>query len=78
VARPRRRLPPARDTAAKIAAAGFAIERCERFRFRASALEPAVPYILGTARPPNRHAADGRQAAASASAAVSTSASVVS
>jgi ubiquinone/menaquinone biosynthesis C-methylase UbiE len=43
---------PARDTAAAIRAAGFAIERCERFGFRASALEPSVPHILGIARRP--------------------------
>ena len=41
---------PARDTAAAIEAAGFTIERCERFGFRASALEPNVPHILGAAR----------------------------
>ena len=41
---------PARDTAAAIEAAGFTIERCERFGFRASALEPNVPHILGVAR----------------------------
>jgi ubiquinone/menaquinone biosynthesis C-methylase UbiE len=41
---------PARDTAGAIEAAGFAIERCERFEFRARALEPKLPYILGTAR----------------------------
>jgi ubiquinone/menaquinone biosynthesis C-methylase UbiE len=41
---------PARDTAAAIEAAGFTIERCERFGFRASALEPSVPHILGVAR----------------------------
>jgi SAM-dependent methyltransferase len=41
---------PARDTGAAIEAAGFTIERCERFGFRASALEPSVPHILGTAR----------------------------
>jgi SAM-dependent methyltransferase len=41
---------PARDTGAAIEAAGFTIERCERFGFRASALEPSVPYILGVAR----------------------------
>jgi SAM-dependent methyltransferase len=40
----------ARDTGAAIAAAGFAIERCERFGFRASALEPSIPHILGVAR----------------------------
>ena len=43
---------PARDTAAAIEAAGFTIERCERFGFRASALEPGVPHILGVARRP--------------------------
>jgi SAM-dependent methyltransferase len=41
---------PARDTGAAIEAAGFTIERCERFGFRASALEPSVPHILGIAR----------------------------
>src|SRR3954454_15426670 len=41
---------PARDTGAAIVAAGFAIEQCERFGFRGSALEPAIPYILGCAR----------------------------
>jgi SAM-dependent methyltransferase len=43
---------PARDTGAAIGAAGFTIERCERFGFRASALEPSVPHILGVARRP--------------------------
>jgi SAM-dependent methyltransferase len=43
---------PARDTGAAIEAAGFTIERCERFGFRASALEPSVPHILGMARRP--------------------------
>jgi ubiquinone/menaquinone biosynthesis C-methylase UbiE len=41
---------PARDTAAAIDAAGFTIERCERFGFRAGAVEPNVPHILGVAR----------------------------
>jgi SAM-dependent methyltransferase len=41
---------PARDTGAAIEAAGFTIEHCERFGFRASALEPNVPHILGIAR----------------------------
>ncbi len=41
---------PARDTGAAIEAAGFTIERCERFGFRASAVEPSVPHILGIAR----------------------------
>jgi SAM-dependent methyltransferase len=40
----------ARDTAATIDAAGFTIERCERFGFRAGALEPSIPHILGAAR----------------------------
>jgi ubiquinone/menaquinone biosynthesis C-methylase UbiE len=43
---------PARDTAGAIEAAGFTIERCERFGFRASALEPKIPHILGVARQP--------------------------
>ena len=43
---------PARDTGTAIEAAGFTIERCERFGFRASALEPSVPHILGVARRP--------------------------
>jgi SAM-dependent methyltransferase len=41
---------PARDTSGAIEAADFTIERCERFGFRASALEPSVPHILGIAR----------------------------
>jgi SAM-dependent methyltransferase len=41
---------PARDTGAAIEAAGFAIERCERFGFSAGAIEPSVPHILGVAR----------------------------
>jgi ubiquinone/menaquinone biosynthesis C-methylase UbiE len=41
---------PARDTAAAIEAAGFTIGRCERFDFRAGAIEPNVPHILGVAR----------------------------
>jgi ubiquinone/menaquinone biosynthesis C-methylase UbiE len=43
---------PARDTAAAIEAAGFEIERCERFGFRAGAVEPSVPHILGVAHRP--------------------------
>ncbi|MBE2319755.1 class I SAM-dependent methyltransferase [Solirubrobacter sp. CPCC 204708] len=39
----------ARDTAAAITAAGFAIERCERLEFRAAPLEPRLSYILGCA-----------------------------
>jgi ubiquinone/menaquinone biosynthesis C-methylase UbiE len=41
---------PARDTGAAIEAAGFTTERCERFGFSASALEPKIPHILGVAR----------------------------
>jgi ubiquinone/menaquinone biosynthesis C-methylase UbiE len=41
---------PARDTGAAIEAAGFTIERSERFLFGPSRLEPAVPHILGVAR----------------------------
>jgi ubiquinone/menaquinone biosynthesis C-methylase UbiE len=41
---------PARDTGAAIEAAGFSIERCERFGFAPGALEPSVPFILGAAR----------------------------
>jgi ubiquinone/menaquinone biosynthesis C-methylase UbiE len=41
---------PARDTGAAIEAAGFAIERCERFGFKAGAAQPSVPHILGVAR----------------------------
>lgn len=43
---------PARDTGAAIEAAGFQIERSERFGFSASAIEPSVPHILGIARRP--------------------------
>ena len=41
---------PARDTGAAIEAAGFEVEESERFGFKASALEPKVPHILGVAR----------------------------
>lgn len=41
---------PARETADAITAAGFEIQRCERFPFRACAIEPSIPHILGTAR----------------------------
>jgi ubiquinone/menaquinone biosynthesis C-methylase UbiE len=41
---------PARETGAAIEAAGFEIDECERFGFKASALEPNVPHILGVAR----------------------------
>jgi len=40
----------ARDTAEAIASAGFAIEREERFPFKALRLQPPVPHILGVAR----------------------------
>ena len=40
----------ARDTGAAIAAAGFAIERCERIEFRAAAFAPRLTHILGSAR----------------------------
>ena len=40
----------ARETDAAIAAAGFAIEHCERFQFRAAAFEPRLTYVLGSAR----------------------------
>ena len=40
----------ARDTGAAIEAAGFAIERSERFAFSPGPLEPSVPHILGVAR----------------------------
>jgi ubiquinone/menaquinone biosynthesis C-methylase UbiE len=41
---------PARDIVGAIEGAGFTIERCERFNFRAGAVEPNVPHILGIAR----------------------------
>ncbi len=41
---------PARDTGAAIAAAGFEVLELDRFGFKAGALEPAVPHILGRAR----------------------------
>lgn len=43
---------PTRDTAKGIATAGFEIERCRRFPFAPSRLEPPVPHILGVARRP--------------------------
>jgi SAM-dependent methyltransferase len=43
---------PARDTTAAIAAAGFDITSVERFMFAASAVEPSVPHVLGTALAP--------------------------
>jgi ubiquinone/menaquinone biosynthesis C-methylase UbiE len=45
---------PARDTGAAIEAAGFTIERCERFGFSTGPIEPSVPHILGVARRPDR------------------------
>ena len=41
---------PARETESAIERAGFEVDRCERFGFRASALLPAIPHILGSAR----------------------------
>ncbi len=40
----------ARETGSQIVAAGFVVEREERFSFRALRLQPAVPHILGLAR----------------------------
>ena len=44
---------PARDTGAAIERAGFAVESSERLMFAAARCEPAIPYILGTARRPS-------------------------
>ena len=41
---------PARDTLSAITAAGFTIERCERFGFSPSPIIPKIPHILGVAR----------------------------
>ena len=41
-----------RDTGAAIEAAGFVIERCERFQFSAGPPIPPIPHILGIARRP--------------------------
>ena len=41
---------PARDTTAAIERAGFEIQSSERLMFAAARFEPAIPYILGTAR----------------------------
>jgi len=41
---------PARDTLAAIEAAGFTVERCERFDFSPSPIVPRIPHILGSAR----------------------------
>ena len=43
---------PTRDTLAAITAAGFLVERCERFGFSPSPLIPKIPHILGVARRP--------------------------
>jgi ubiquinone/menaquinone biosynthesis C-methylase UbiE len=42
---------PTRDTLAAIEAAGFEVERCERFPFSPSPVIPRIPHILGVARP---------------------------
>jgi SAM-dependent methyltransferase len=42
---------PARDTGAAIRAAGFELASCDRFAFRAGAVAPPIPHILGSARP---------------------------
>jgi ubiquinone/menaquinone biosynthesis C-methylase UbiE len=42
---------PARETLSAIEAAGFTVERCERFGFSPSAMVPRIPHILGVARP---------------------------
>ncbi len=42
---------PNRDTVAAIEAAGFAVERCNRFSFRPSPLDtPVSPHVIGVAR----------------------------
>lgn len=41
---------PARDTSAAIEAGGFQIQTSDRIMFRAGRVEPAIPYVLGTAR----------------------------
>ena len=43
---------PTRETGKAISAAGFAIERCDRFGFSPSPVTPTVPHILGVARRP--------------------------
>lgn len=45
---------PTRDTVAAIEAAGFTVERCERFLFSPSPIIPKIPHILGAARRPVR------------------------
>jgi SAM-dependent methyltransferase len=41
---------PNRDTVAAVAAAGFAVESCERFGFSGTPLVPGVAHVLGVAR----------------------------
>jgi ubiquinone/menaquinone biosynthesis C-methylase UbiE len=41
----------ARDTGAAIRAAGFTVEREQRLPVKSHALEPAIPHLLGAARP---------------------------
>lgn len=43
---------PARDTLAAIRQAGFEIQSCRRIMFAGSRLEPAIPFVIGTARMP--------------------------
>jgi ubiquinone/menaquinone biosynthesis C-methylase UbiE len=43
---------PARDTQAAIERAGFEVHSSERLMFAAAWFEPAIPYLLGTARRP--------------------------
>lgn len=43
---------PTRDTIAAIQAAGFLIERCDRFPFSPSLMTPKLPFVLGVARKP--------------------------
>ena len=43
---------PNRDTLAAIKAAGFEVERCDRFGFSPSPMIPSIPHILGAARRP--------------------------
>jgi hypothetical protein len=45
-----RRSELARETDRAIEAAGFAIERCERFTFRIPPLDPPKTHVLGVAR----------------------------
>ncbi len=43
---------PARDTEAAIRAAGFEVSERDRFPFRAGALSPPIPFVIGTATRP--------------------------